>query len=189
MAPEQWQLVHTHASIGESAVSVKQQAMHAKVMPTAKRTRAVHIGCLQPKAIGTRQGLTRFFTLTDRVPRVPRVPGSTATIDMNYFFHIATCLGRPTASDWLRCFCALADATRYFCAFAGKRRRLAIEVQTPHQCPFEKANNTDFEARPQQRETWRSSGKRTNTAHPQPKAVGLGVPRATLCPSIISKPS
>jgi len=34
-------------------------------MQKAKCTRAVHIGCPQPKAIGTRQGLTRFFTLTD----------------------------------------------------------------------------------------------------------------------------
>lgn len=74
----------------------------------------------------------------------------------------------------------------------GKDGALRSRFKLRTKCPFDKANNTDFEARPQQRETWRSFGNRTNTAHPQPKGGGAGshlptcVPRATLCPSIIS---
>lgn len=100
-------------SNGKSTVSIEATThapMHAKVIPKAKCARAVHIGCPHPKSIGTRQGLTRLarlFTLTDRVPRAPRVPESTARIDMNYFFHIATCLGQPTASDWIAAFLRL----------------------------------------------------------------------------------
>ena len=87
--------------LGSRLYRSKQEAMHAKVMPKAKCTRAVHIGCPQRKAIGT------LFTLTDRVPQIPRVPGSAATIDMDYFFRIAPCLGRPTASERVAVFLRL----------------------------------------------------------------------------------
>lgn len=109
---------------------IEASGILAKVVPKAKCTETCPYwlpasqAYRHTRAYGsrTRQGHSLVASSRASPMKQARLEGSTRIT----FLHTSAAQG---AHVWvgqqqaMRCFCALADATRYFCSFAGNRRR------------------------------------------------------------------